>query len=678
MRHALIAVILAGAAAPALAADYRPVSDAMFETLHVAPKSAAEVKALCDTRLAAVETAKSKLEAMPLASEPMDLLAAYDDLYVMALTTAYTEPSLIQQSSPDKAIRDAGADCVARGSTAITRIGMSRPIYERLQKVAATPLDADLRYMVATQLDNYRRAGVDRDEATRKRIAELSDQITAASIEFSKNIAEDVRSIEATPAELEGLPEDFLAKLPPAENGVIRIAVTGANLSPVMQYAKSEALRKRMLSSFQDRAFPANDAVFKRLLALRAEQASLLGYPNYAAFDHANRMAKDPARVQAFIDDIAGAARPIAEAEATTLLARLNQDGAGATALPSWSTSYASRLVKKEQFDVDPEVVRQYFDYDKVKGGIFELTQDLFGVSIRPWQTAVWAPEVEAYELVEKGEVIGRFYLDMHPRDGKFTHAAMFPVRVGIEDRVVPVAALLTNFPTGLMEHGQVVTFLHEFGHLLHWMFAGQVEWGAQNFGEIEADVTEAPSQLLEEWVWDYDTLSRFATNAKGETIPADLVAKMNAARRFGEALGTMGQLGYAQASLDYYAKDQAGADLTQSYYDAYRRHALTQDPAGIHPHASFGHLTGYAASYYTYQWSKALASDLLGRFRSAGLRDPATARAYREMILAPGGSNSMNVLARNFLGRDWSVDAYRAELELGRNATASAAAMKR
>lgn len=254
----------------------------------------------------------------------------------------------------------------------------------------------------------------------------------------------------------------------------------------------------------------------------------------------------------------------------------------------------------------------------------------------------------------------------MHPRDGKYTHGAMFPVRVGIDRRVIPAAALVTNFPDGLMEHGEVETFLHEFGHLLHWIFAGQAKYATQNFSELEADVTEAPSTLLEEWVWDYDTLKTFATNGKGEIIPEALVRKMNAGRSFGKALGTMGQLSYAAIAFDFYSKPMAGKDLGEVENAARARFYPLPPVPGAHPYASFGHLTGYGAAYYTYQWSEALASDMMSRFRAAGLRDTATASDYRNMILAPGGSASMNDLARQFLGRDWSVDAYRADLKRG------------
>jgi thimet oligopeptidase len=228
------------------------------------------------------------------------------------------------------------------------------------------------------------------------------------------------------------------------------------------------------------------------------------------------------------------------------------------------------------------------------------------------------------------------------------------------------VAVLVTNFPTGFMEHGDVVTFLHEFGHLLHWLFAGQREWAAQNPLELENDALEAPSQLLEEWVWDEETLRRFARDTAGEPIPAELVRKMNAARRFAEAFSVTQQLGYSAVSLDFHSVDMSGRDLTAAYAASFDRYSIVPAPEGSHSQASFSHLADYAAGYYTYTWSKALAVDLLSRFRQAGLRDVATARRYREMVLAPGGSDSMNVLARNFLGRDWSVDAFRAELAAG------------
>lgn len=660
VRAIAASMLLAGSSASSLAAP--SVADIIAKPL-VAPSSAADVTSRCDAHAAAVVNAQASLEAMPLSTGRMALLRAYDDLYNLAGLLGYAEHYLVQETNPDAAIRAAAEACVVRGGELLTKIGMSRPIFERLKAVNSPGLAPALRYTVERQLDNYRRSGVDRDAKTRARVAELQNAITATNLEFQKHIRDDIKTVALTPAELDGLPADYLAARPARADGLVRIKTVSPDTQPIMQYARSAEVRRKVSTAWLTRA-EANDAVLKRLFAQRAELAGLLGYKDYASFDLANRMARDPARAQKFIDEIAAAARPTAQREAALMLARLQKDQPSVDALGTWSASYASRLIKVEQHDVDPEVVREYFHFDKVQSGIFKLTEDLFGVQIRPWKTAVWSAKVDAFEMVEKGKVVGRFYLDMHPRDGKYTHAAMFPVRIGVKDRIVPEAALLTNFPEGLMEHGQVETYLHEFGHLLHWMFAGQRDWASQNFSEVENDVTEAPSTLLEEWVWDYDTLAKFATNAKGETIPAALVAKMNAGRRFGLAFDTMRQLGLAATSLDYYSNDMANADLTRAYADSYGRYALAALPPGTHSQTSFGHLGGYAASYYTYQWSKALASDLMSRFRAAGLRDTATAGAYRSMILAPGGSDSMNVLARNFLGRDWTVDSYRKELE--------------
>lgn len=652
-----------GAAASAQA-DYQPTSDGILGVPLVAPKSAVDVTTMCDKRIEAVRSMQTKLEAMPLTTKSSDLLAAYDDLYNLTFSAVNTEPGLIKDTNPDAAIRKAAEDCLQRTSEVQTNMSMSRPIFERLQAVEKSGVTPELRYTVAHQIDNYRRAGVDKDEATRTRIAELQKAITETGIEFDRNINADTSTLKVRSQDLAGLPQDYIDRNKPGADGLVDIKMTGANISPILQYADNAELRKKAQTVWLNRAYPANDAVLQKLFAQRAEFASLLGYPNYATFDIANRMAKDPARTQSFIDGIAGVARPIGQAEGATLLARLQKDDPAVASLGAWDSSYAARLVRKEQYEVDPSVVRQYFAFSKVEAGIFKLTEDLFQVQIRPWNTAVWSPEVRAYELVEDGKVIGRFYLDMHPRDNKYTHAAMFPVRIGIKDRVVPIAALLTNFPTGLMEHGQVETYLHEFGHLLHWLFAGQRPMAAQNFSAIENDVIEAPSTLLEEWVWDPETLATFATNEAGQPIPPELVAKMNAGRHFGRAFGTMTQLGLASVALNYYSNDMGKSDLTAEAKQAFARYSLAPFTDESHMHASFGHLTGYGASYYTYQWSEALAADLLSRFRKAGLRDKATAQAYREKILAPGGSASMNVLAKDFLGRDWSVDSYRAELE--------------
>jgi thimet oligopeptidase len=649
----LLAPVLAGAKSPPATLTWTPA---------LTPANGEQVKATCDAQLAAAEKARAKLEALPKGSGWHVLLRAYDNVYNL-LTYPANDAYIVHATHPLAEVRKAADECISRASTAVTAFNMSPAVYTRLSAVEKAAIPPSLRYMVAHQLDSYHRNGVDRDAATRKRIAALQDEITAANTEFERNVSDDVRWLAVAPSELAGLPGDFFKQYPAATDGMVKLPVTGATFVPVAKYALHRPLRERMVREFWSRGYPANDAVLRRLMAARKELAGLLGYPDYASYDLANKMAQTPQKARAFLDDLAARARPAAQQEVERMLARLQRDDASIEALGEWDRRFAIAKISKEEYDVDPAALRRYLRYDKVQAGIFQLTQDLFGVSIRPWAAPVWAPSVRPFEMVENGRVIGRFYLDTHPRDGKSTAAEMAPIRAGVKGRSVPVAALITNFPEGLMEHSQVTTFLHEFGHLLHWVFSGQGEWAAQNDGELENDAIEAPSQLLEEWVYDYDTLKHFAVDDAGAPIPQALVEKLNASRRFGQASSLLNDMGFAAVSLDFHTKDLSGADLTRAFFDSQKTYALTGFPSGSHPQDTFEHLTGYGATYYTYAWSKALAWDLMTRFRTAGMRDRATAKAYRETILAPGGSESMNTLARRFLGRDWSVAAFQAEL---------------
>ena len=323
--------------------------------------------------------------------------------------------------------------------------------------------------------------------------------------------------------------------------------------------------------------------------------------------------------------------------------------------------SYIRSKVRREQYDVDTKLVREYFNYDASRDGILKLVQELFDVRIEPWETETWHEDVEAYELFDGDVSIGRFYLDMHPRDGKFQHAAMFPFVNGIEGQQLPIAALVCNFPSGSgpMQHSQVVTFLHEFGHLIHWMFAGHQEWSNVSGISTEWDFVEAPSQMLQEWVWDYDTISEFAINSDGEVLPRDMHERMVAARDFGLGMGTRRQLAYAATSLGLYNNDPESIDFDQLFADMAVKYTRFETQDGSHGWAAFGHLNGYSAIYYTYQWSLAIGTDMFTKFQEGGLRNVEVAKAYKEKVLAAGGSRPAEELVTDFLGRPISFETY-------------------
>ena len=642
-------------------------AEAFLAKQNLTPASVAEVNANCDAFYSRATALRTLLETETGPATIGQTFRRYDALNSVAYAGG-SEAYLVSQVHPDKDIRSASEACVERLDALGTQISLSRPIYERLKAIDASGADERTRLALTEQLDNYRRSGVDKDDATRAKIEALSKEITTVGLTFARNIREGRREIMVKPEELAGLPADYIEKHKPGPDGLIRITTEYPDYQPLMTYARNEAVRKRMSEVYDNRAWPENEAVLRQLLEKRHELATTLGYDSYARLVTEDKMIETPEKAQAFIDDIAQASGGAATRDYNRLLGRLQKIDPQATAVPRWSTGYLSQLIRKEEYDVDPQVVRQYFAFNNVKDGIFQLTEDLFSVDIRPWVGApVWDPSVGAYELYEGDQLIGRFYLDLHPREGKYSHAAHFQTRIGLADRVIPVGTLVTNFPfgdhtTGLMEHSQVETFLHEFGHLLHNMFSGRQDWGVQTYNAVERDFIEAPSQLLEEWVWDYETLKPFAVNAKGETIPEDLVRKMNAARWFGEALGDRTQLGYSAVSLNYYNRPPSQVDLFGLYEQQYEKYAPFDLPKTSHPYAAFGHLDGYSAVYYTYTWSKAIGSDLFSPFEG-NLRDTATAKRYRDVVLAQGGSKPAAVLVQEFLGRPWSLDAYRKDL---------------
>ena len=642
-------------------------TDRFLETTHLTPANPAAFTQACDAYLARATLLQTALEHETGPATVETTLRAYDALG-RVLGAAAGDSSAVSETSTSAETRDAARACSARVNAAYTQISLSQAIYARVRAINPATTDPETRFLLTRAIAQYDRAGVGADAETRARIRALRDRIAANSIAFERNIANGRSEVTATPAELDGLPADYVASHRPGADGLVHITTDTPDLTPVMSYATNEGLRHRLSDANLTRAFPANDALLRQIFADRQALAALLGRPNFATLITEDKMIGSPANAQRFLDEVNRVATAPAQRDYQLMLARLRRIDPAATAVPSWSTGYLSQLIRKEQYDVDPQQVRQYFAYNNVRDGILQLTRDMFGVEIRRWDTPLWAPGVEAYEVYEGGMLIGRFYLDNHPRPGKYTHANAIPIRFGLSDRAIPVAILVCNLPdgdhrTGLMEHRDVETFLHEFGHLLHEVFSGRQRWGMANMGNLEWDFIEAPSQMLENWVWDYETLRRFAVNAEGQPIPEALVQRMNRARGFTEAFDDQRQLGFSAVSLAYHLRAPGDTDLTEIYRTAFDAYSPVPMPAGVHPQDSFGHLTGYSAIYYTYMWSKAISSDLFTAFERSGLRDPATARRYRDLVLARGSSRPAATLISDFLGRPLSLDAYRARL---------------
>ena len=563
---------------------------------------------------------------------------------------------------PNPELRTAGEFCAQLLSEIGTDLGLSRPIYEAVSQLDVSNETQATQHSVEKALLGFRLSGVDKDEATRDRIRELNTELVNIGQTFDRNIREDVRTMELNSVEdLAGLPQDYIDAHPPGEDGKIRITTQYPDKYPFMTYSESDDLRKELVTMDRNRAYPQNKEVLEQLMASRFELAQLIGFKNHAELVTADKMVGSPERVAGFLEELKGYTVEANDRDYNILLERLRQDQPDAERVESWQASYITEKVRTEKFLVDSKVTREYFNYDNTRDGILTMVQDLFQVQIRPWQTETWQEDVEAYELLDGDRILGRFYLDMHPREGKYQHAAMFPFVNGIEGEQLPVAALICNFPTGteLMQHSQVVTFLHEFGHLIHWMFAGHQEWSNISGIATEWDFVEAPSQMLQEWVWDYETISRFAKNSDGEVIPEELLDKMIAARDFGLGMGTRRQLSFAAMSLNIYNQDPANVDLDELIPRMISEYTNFESIPGTHFYTAFGHLNGYSAIYYTYQWSLAIATDMFTRFEEQGLRNIEVAGAYRDIVLGSGGSKPAAELVTEFLGRDISFKPY-------------------
>ncbi|HAN23694.1 MAG TPA: peptidase M3, partial [Microbacterium ginsengisoli] len=459
---------------------------------------------------------------------------------------------------------------------------------------------------------------------------------------------------------LAGLPQDFIDAHPVDEDGFVTLTTDYTDLMPVREYARVRETRLALVAAYNDLAWPDNESVLAELLEVRAERARLLGYADWAEYETETRMIGSGAAIPAFLERLDIASDLASSAEYDRVLARLRQDAPDVDEVTIADFWYVLGAIKREEYDVDAQLVRSYFPFERVRDGILDVTGRLLDIEYVPVAAPTWHPDVASYDVVRGGTALGRIHLDLHPRPGKYSHAACFPLVPGIKGRQLPEAVLLCNFSRGLLEHDEVVTFFHEFGHLVHDILAGGQRWARFTGIQTEWDFVEAPSQLLEEWAWDADVLGSFAANAAGEPIPADLVARMRTADAFGRALEVRRQLGHATVSYRLHV-DRPG-DLQGATERLYASTSPVQPLRGVHPYAGFGHLTGYGACYYTYQWSLVIARDLLSAF-DGDLMNPDAAARYRTEVLERGGTRDARELVEEFLGRPFAFDAYRAWL---------------
>lgn len=661
-------------AEPAAAAHvHAPAAKVAFDSAPFyagTPKGAAFL-GIQKQRIARARAAIARLTAVRGTRTVSNTLEPYDEAYRM-LDMAGSQAGLMEQVSPDKATREAAEKATQLVLGYVTELSLDRGVYDAIAALDVSREDAGTQYYVRRVLRDFRLAGVDKDSTTRAQVRMLNDSLVTITQEFDRDINADRTTVTCTVAELDGLPEDYIAAHKPGADGKVTLTMAYPDYIPVMTYAKSEDLRRRMYIVYKNRAYPANAAVLDRMRAARHELAGLLGFANFADLATADKMVGNAQNARDFIDRVVAASADREAREYQQLLAFKQKQDPKATVVNFWDYFYLREQLRKANYDFDSQQLRQYLPFEDVKAGVLKTASTLFGVDfVLVRGVPVWDPSVECYEVRKDGRLWGRFYLDMHPRADKYKHAAQFGIRVGVEGRQLPEAALVCNLSggkpgdPGLCTMDDVNTFFHEFGHLMHSMCAGHGRWAGVGGISTENDFVEAPSQMLEEWMKSPEVLQTFARHWQThEPVPASLVAAMVRAGGFGRGIDARQQMLYAGTSLGAHDRDPAGTSMETLTRDLTRRYMPFPFAEGTHFECAFNHLANYTATYYTYMWSLVIAKDLFSQFDRQHLLAPEVARRYRDTVLAPGGSKPAAELVQDFLGRPFNEQAWKKWLD--------------
>jgi thimet oligopeptidase len=554
------------------------------------------------------------------------------------------------------------------------RDDLNAAIQEYAASEGAKNLEGEHQRLLEHVLRDLRRAGHDLDAETRAKVKALTQREIELGVRFQQNIDEWDDWILAGPEDLEGMPDSWIEGLDVDEaTGKYKVTIAYPHLVPFLENSPRRDLREQLRFKFNTVAVEENRKILEEAIALRQEIADAFGLPTWAHHRLELRMAKTPERVKTMYDELRD---PLTEKanEEVAAVAKLLEADAGDAAVQVWDWSYYDTQQRKTDYGVDNFEVAKYFPLQQVLDGMFELTSEMFGIEFRQiTEFDTWHDDVKLYAIEEasSGEEIARFYLDLFPREGKYGHAAEFPL---IRSRLLedgtyqnPTCAMVANFtkPTkdqpSLLQHGEVETLFHEFGHVLHQSL-GRTELARFSGTSTERDFVEAPSQIMEHWIWRPDVLKRFARHYEsGEPIPAELVEQLVAARRLNKAMWQLRQMAYGWWDQELHGGPDRDIDFI---YEEGTKTTLLPPHQGTFALASFGHLMGgYDASYYGYMWAEVFGDDMFSRFEDEGVTNPEVGMAYRNEVLATGGTLDADEMLLNFLGREPNREAFLKKL---------------
>lgn len=603
---------------------------------------------------------------------------------VRALEDAYTSYwfvpknlSLLSYFHQDSAVREAAANLEAKGVDKKLSVFARKDVYKALKEYADTnpQLNHEDMRLLSKWLERFERAGMALSEKDAEAYAKLNTARLNKITRYNINLNNYKDELVVGREELDGLGETYINRLERTKDGKYIVTLKYPDYNPFMSSAKSEKARKALQEKFARRGGKENVKLLEDTVELRRKQAALLGFKRYPDYVLPVRMAKNYETLEAFLKNLQKEVTPLAQDEMKAYL-KLQEETTGQQAdeMTAWNLPYWSNQYKKKYYQVDDDKIKEYFPADKVISGMFEVFGNLFGITFTQADLPVWHPEVVVYQIKDKktGELISNFYLDLFPRDGKYTHAATwsFVDRFELPDGQMqtPSVVIAANFtPAGngtpsLLEHSEVETLFHEFGHVLQMSMATS-KYATLTGDNVAWDYIEAHSQLLENWAWQPQVLKKISAHYKtGETLPDGLISSLVKSKNVGVAVAFLRQnfLGQYDLALHTAAKR---VDSTKLY--AQMMHNISGIPMtkGTYPQASFGHIMSltdpYDVGYYVYAWSLVIAQDIFSRFEDEGLFNAELGAKLRKYIYTPGTVYDENEMVEKFLGRPYNDKAF-------------------